>query len=77
MTRFASPLSRRLLSALAFAAASLCAAVAAPTGASAQSSGCVPVNYGDGWYIGCASEATWSYSIGQIKASAAWNRGFT
>jgi subtilisin family serine protease len=45
--------------------------------ARAQSTGCVPTNYGDGWYIGCSSELTWSYSIPQIKASAAWNRGFT
>ena len=77
MTERASTSSRRLLGALALAGTLLCGAIVAPSGARAQSSGCTPVNYNDGWYIGCTSEATWSYSIGQIKASAAWNRGYT
>jgi hypothetical protein len=51
--------------------------LAAPTTANAQSTGCIPANYSDGWYIGCNSELTWNYSIGQIKAPAAWNRGYT
>jgi len=77
VAHFGSSFSRRFLSALSLASALLCATTVLPPSASAQSTGCVPVNYGDGWYTGCSSESTWSYSIGQIKAIAAWNRGFT
>ncbi|HMK67232.1 MAG TPA: S8 family peptidase, partial [Stellaceae bacterium] len=77
MTECAWSFPRRVLGALALVAVLFCAAIAAPTTAFAQSSGCVPVNYNDGWYIGCNAESTWSYSIGQIKAPAAWNRGYT
>lgn len=31
----------------------------------------------DPWYIGYASELGWNYSLGQIKAASAYQRGFT
>ena len=74
----ALPSVRRFLGPLLLAAALLCGVAGAPVfTARAQSTGCIDTNYGDGWHIGCSSELTWSYSISQIKASAAWNRGFT
>ena len=43
----------------------------------ARSAGCVPGNTKDPWYQGCTNEANWNYSIAQIKAQAAWNRGYS
>ena len=43
----------------------------------ARSAGCVVANTSDPWYQGCTNEANWNYSIAQIKAQAAWNRGYT
>lgn len=43
----------------------------------AHSAGCVVTNPKDPWYQGCTNEANWNYSIAQIKAQAAWNRGYT
>ncbi len=43
----------------------------------ARSAGCVVTNTSDPWYQGCTNEANWNYSIAQIKAQAAWNRGYT
>jgi subtilisin family serine protease len=44
---------------------------------SARGAGCVPGSTSDPWYQGCTNEANWNYSIAQIKAQAAWNRGYT
>ena len=60
--------------ALAAAILLLCATAAVD---SAHSAGCVPGSTGDPWYQGCTNEANWNYSIAQIKAQAAWNRGYT
>jgi hypothetical protein len=64
----------RALAALSGALLLLCATAAADR---AQAAGCVPGNTADPWYIGCNAEATWNYSIAQIKAQSAWNRGYT
>jgi subtilisin family serine protease len=57
----------------AFSAVALLAAGAT----SAQAAGCVPGNTSDPWYIGCASELTWNYSLAQINANGAYTRGYT
>ncbi|MGE5201249.1 MAG: S8 family serine peptidase, partial [Acidobacteriota bacterium] len=73
-----SPFARRLLAPLLLAA-SLISGVAGgaiSTARGAENTGCVSTNYGDGFNIGCSAEQTWNYSISQIKAPAAWSRGF-
>lgn len=72
-------MGRSRLGSRAWAALSAAALLLGGLGAAgpASAAGCVPGNTSDPWYIGCTSEATWNYSIKQINAQAAWNRGFT